>query len=78
MSYSFSDALDQMVREELATGVYLTEDEVLVDAMRALRERNESIAGLQEGLADLNAGRIRGLEEVDAALRAKHAIPRNA
>jgi len=70
--------LDQLVREELATGAYRSEDDVLVEAMQALRDRDEAIAGIREGLSDLDAGRVRSLGEVDAELRTKHAIAPNA
>ena len=78
MSYPFPPILDQLVREELATGVYRSEDDVLVEAMQALRDRDEAIAGLREGLADLDAGRVRPLDHVDAELRTKHGIERKA
>jgi predicted transcriptional regulator len=78
MSYPFPPVLDQLFREELATGVYRSEDEVLVEAMQALRDRDQSIAGIREGLADLNAGRVRLLGDVDAELRSKHGIARNS
>jgi Arc/MetJ-type ribon-helix-helix transcriptional regulator len=74
MSYVFPPPLDQMVREELAAGVYKSEDDVLLEAMHALRDRNEALSGLREGLADLDAGRVRPLAEADAAIRAKHGI----
>ena len=35
MSYPFPPMLDQLVREELATGAYRSEDDVLVEAMQA-------------------------------------------
>jgi predicted transcriptional regulator len=77
MSYSFPPVLDQLVRDELATGVYRSEDEVLVEAMQALRDRDQAIAGIREGLADLEAGRVRPLCDVDAQLRTKHGIDKN-
>ena len=77
MSYPFPPVLDRLIREELATGVYHSEDEVLVEAMRALRDRDEAVAGIREGLSDLEAGRVRSLSDVDAELRAKHNIPRH-
>jgi Arc/MetJ-type ribon-helix-helix transcriptional regulator len=78
MSYPFPPMLDQLVREELATGAYHSEDDVLVEAMQALRDRHEAIAGIQEGLSDLDAGRVRSLGDVDAELRTKHGISHNA
>ena len=73
MSYPFPPMLDRLVREELATGVYHSEDDVLVEAMQALRDRDEVIAGIREGLSDLDAGRVRLLGDVDAELRTKRA-----
>ena len=78
MAYPFPPMLDQLVREELATGAYRSEDDVLVEAMQALRDRDEAIAGIREGLSDLDAGRVRSLGDVDAELRTKHAIARKA
>jgi predicted transcriptional regulator len=77
MSYPFPPVLDQLVREELATGAYCSEDDVLVEAMQALRDRDETIAGIREGLSDLDAGRVRSLGDVDAELRTRHGIARN-
>jgi predicted transcriptional regulator len=77
MSYPFPPVLDRLVREELATGVYDSEDDVLVEAMQALRDRHQTIAGIREGLSDLDAGRVRLLGDVDAELRTKHGIARN-
>jgi predicted transcriptional regulator len=78
MAYLFPPELDRLVREELATGTYNSEDDVLVEAMQALRDRDESMAGICEGLADLDAGRVRPLGDVDADLRTKHGIFRDA
>jgi putative addiction module CopG family antidote len=65
MSYVLPPELERLVKEELATGVYATEDEVLLEAMRALQDRDEAIAGIQKGLADLESGRVRPLNAVD-------------
>jgi Arc/MetJ-type ribon-helix-helix transcriptional regulator len=78
MPYPFPPMLDQLVREELATGAYRSEDDVLVEAMQALRDRDEAIAGIREGLADLDASRVRPLGDVDAELRTKHGIAPDA
>ncbi|NLS92068.1 MAG: type II toxin-antitoxin system ParD family antitoxin [Planctomycetaceae bacterium] len=41
MPYSFPTELQQLVQRQLATGNYANEDEVLLDAMIALNEREE-------------------------------------
>jgi predicted transcriptional regulator len=74
MPYLFPPMLEQLVREELASGEYGSEDDVLLEAMRSLRERNETIAAIREGLADTEAGRVFPLEEVDAEMREKYQI----
>ncbi len=74
MSYLFPPMLDRLVQEELASGAYQSEDDVLVEA---LRDRDKTIAGIREGLADLDASRVRPLGDVDAQLRTKHDIARN-
>jgi Arc/MetJ-type ribon-helix-helix transcriptional regulator len=77
MSYAFPPELDRLVREELATGEYASEDDLLLEAMNVLRDRGEAIVGIKEGLADLDSGRTRPLGVVDDELRKKHNIPRN-
>jgi Arc/MetJ-type ribon-helix-helix transcriptional regulator len=76
MSYSFPPEVDRLVREGLASGQYASEDDLLLEALWALRERDEAMAGIRAGLADLDAGRTRSLDDVDAQLRHKYDIPR--
>jgi Arc/MetJ-type ribon-helix-helix transcriptional regulator len=78
VSYSFPPELSRLVREGLATGTYGSEDELLLEAVRVLNERNEAIAGIREGLADLDVGRVRSLGSGDAELRMKYGIRRDA
>jgi hypothetical protein len=75
MPYPFPPQLDRLVHEVLASGAYPSEDELLLEAVQVLRERDEAVAGIQEGLADLEAGRTRSLSEVDGELRWKYSIP---
>jgi putative addiction module CopG family antidote len=58
MSYAFPAELQQLVQNELASGNYASEDEVLLQAMRALRERE---AEIQRWRAEIQ-GRIDSLE----------------
>jgi len=60
----------------MVAGGYGSEDELLRDALRALAERREVLTDIQVGIKELEAGRGRPLEEVDADLRTKYSIPR--
>jgi Arc/MetJ-type ribon-helix-helix transcriptional regulator len=73
MSYAFTGELQQLVQIELAKGVYASEDELLLVAMKALREREQSYqqlrAEVQARIESLDRGE--GIEfEDEAALRA--------
>jgi Arc/MetJ-type ribon-helix-helix transcriptional regulator len=72
MSYSFPPELQQIVSQELATGNYASEDELLLEAVRLLRQREEDLrnfeAKLEGRLAQLDRGEAIELEG-EAALR---------
>jgi antitoxin ParD1/3/4 len=73
MSYAFPAELQRLVEDELATGSYADEDEVLLHAMRALQERKEGLrqwkAEIQRRLDSLDRGEGIELED-EKALRA--------
>ena len=69
MSYDLSEPIRTLVNERLATGKYASEDEVLLCALQTLREYDESVADIQDGIDDEAAGRLRPLREVDAEIR---------
>lgn len=78
MSYHFPPEVDHLVRERMASGQYESEDALLIRALRLLAEYEQGIVDIQAGIHDLDAGRIESLQEVDAKLRRKHQIPREA
>jgi Arc/MetJ-type ribon-helix-helix transcriptional regulator len=72
MSYAFPVQIQDLIQEELATGLYASENDVLLEAMRLLRDRDEHLrqfkAQLQTRLKGLKRGE--GIEmEDDEALR---------
>jgi len=71
MSYPFPPELERLVRRRLATGEYASEDDVLLDAMLALEKRDATVAAIREGIADMDAGRMRPLDDVGAEIRRK-------
>ena len=65
-------AIDAMVRE----GAYSSREDVLRDGVRLVRQREEARrelrASLEEGLADVEAGRTKPADEVFDRLRKKY------
>lgn len=56
MSYQFPPDLDELIRKQMATGDYSTEDDVLRDALRSLAGQREEWNAIQEGLKTLDDG----------------------
>jgi predicted transcriptional regulator len=61
--------------QELALGQYADEQDVLRHALLALAEQRETIAGVREGLADIEAGRFESLEDYESDFRRRHNMP---
>lgn len=76
MSESLPIDVSQAIQSLLATGRYASEADVLRDALVALRERDDDLAAILAGIADMEAGRYRPLAEIDAEFRQRHNIPR--
>ncbi|MDH3717781.1 MAG: hypothetical protein OES79_06630 [Planctomycetota bacterium] len=77
MRYEFPPDVDQRVTTHLEKG-YDTVDDVLRDALSALEREQQEITAIQEGIDDMEAGRYRSLEEVDAEIRERHDFPPDA
>jgi len=71
MQYPFPPEIEQLVTAQLATGKYSSENDVLMHALRSLTNYDESVADIQQGIADEAAGRIRPLQVVDLEIRQK-------
>jgi putative addiction module CopG family antidote len=69
MSYNLpTDVLDQ-IRHHIASGQYASEDDVLRAALHALALHEEELAAIRSGIDDMEAGRLRPFEDVDAKIR---------
>ncbi len=82
MSYQFPPDVEKLVRDHMATGAYASEDEVLREALLAFgafvhspkevdEEYRQTVAAVQEGLADVEAGRVRPLRSIIDEARGK-------
>ena len=78
MAIALTPELDRLVQEKLASGKYVSQEDVLRAALQALDEQEEIVAGIQEGYDDLQAGRYKTLEESDAEFRSRHNLSRDA
>jgi Arc/MetJ-type ribon-helix-helix transcriptional regulator len=67
--YELSEEIKTLVDERLATGKYASEDEILLLALQRLREYDDTVSDVQEGMEDEAAGRLRPLHEADAEIR---------
>ena len=62
--------LEQFVAAEIASGRFTDRESVIAFALRLMqRDREEAVAGIQAGLADVEAGRVQPLAEAFADLR---------
>lgn len=69
MPLQVSPELSATIQEEMATGNYDSEEQLLRAALLALREQREDLAAVQAGIDDWQAGRTRPLAEVTAGIR---------
>jgi len=76
MPITLNAEIDRRVQEKLATGKYESVDQVLLAALRALDEEEETIAAVSEGNEDFKAGRFQDWETSDAEFRKKYGIPK--
>lgn len=75
MPYQFPLDLQEIVGEQMESGEYTSEDELLRDALRALAEEQEDLAAVREAIAEWRAG-DQGipLDAAFSAIRSKHQL----
>ncbi len=81
MTYHFPPDLATEIQLHMATGQYSSEDDVLRDALQALRAskcHDEEVAAIQQGIDDMEAGRVKPLREFDREFRQKKNIAQDA
>ena len=76
MEISIPPELQPFLDQEFATGMYDSREAVVLQAVCMLRdERAQALAGIQEGLQDIAAGRTQTLEQVFCNIRKEFRIP---
>ena len=74
---------EQIVRSLMQDGRFASEDEVIDEALRLLRHRQEAeqarvLEGIRQGIEDMHAGRSRPADEVFADIRREFNLPPDA
>ena len=72
MSHQFPPDVEQRIRQQMTEGNYESEDELFRAALDALATRNEDLAAIQAGVADMEAGRMRPLTDAADDIRTKY------
>ena len=77
LSITLPPEMARMIREKVNSGAYGSNSEVIREALRSWMDRDRRLAALDSaiarGVADAEAGRAHGIEEVRGELRARFA-----
>jgi putative addiction module CopG family antidote len=75
MSVDLSPDVWNEIQRQLASGSYTSPDEVLRDALAALRSRDDEVVAIQEAIDEMEAGRGRPFREFDREFRERNGLP---
>lgn len=75
MSVDLSPDVWNEIQRQLASGAFSSPDDVLREALAALRSREAEVIAIQEGIDDMEAGRVRSLGEFDREFRQCNGLP---
>jgi putative addiction module CopG family antidote len=76
MQIELPPEFEPFVEQEFATGRYTSRQEVVVQALRWLREeRQAAVSGIKQGLEDVAAGRTQPVSEAFADIRREFGAP---
>jgi Arc/MetJ-type ribon-helix-helix transcriptional regulator len=69
MSYSFPPEIRELIDQNMATGIYASEEDVLQAALHALSDYHATIADIRQGMIDYAHGRGEPLPDAMADIR---------
>ena len=69
MPYSFPPEIKQLIDQNMATGIYASEEDVLQAALHALSDYHATIADIRQGMIDYEQGRGEPLADAMADIR---------
>lgn len=69
MSYQLPVNIQQIIDLKMSTGIYESQDQLLLEALNSLDDFEQTVADIQEGIEDEAAGRVKSIAEVDREIR---------
>ena len=69
MSYAFPPEIKQLIDQNMATGIYASEEDVLQAALHVLSDYHATVADIRQGMIDYEQGRGEPLAEAMADIR---------
>jgi Arc/MetJ-type ribon-helix-helix transcriptional regulator len=75
MSVDLSPDVWNEIQRHVATGAFATPEDVVREALAALRVRDREARAIQEGIDDMEAGRVRPIGEFDREFRQRNGLP---
>ena len=73
MSQRLSATVQRLIAREMKSGRYSDENQLLKHALSALIEQRRAVVGIQSGLDDAAAGRMRSRKAFTKAVRKRHS-----
>lgn len=71
MSYQLPTSVQQIIDLKMSTGIYPSQEQLLITALRSLEGFEQSVQGIRESMADEAAGRVISLQDADLSIRQK-------
>jgi hypothetical protein len=69
MSYAFPPEIRALIDQNLATGIYSSEEDVLQAALHVLSDYHATVADIRQGMIDYEQGRGEPLSQAMADIR---------
>lgn len=75
MSLDLAPDVWAAIQQQIASGSFNSPDDVLREALAALRSRDEEVLAIQQGIDDMEAGRLTPVREFDRTFRERNSLP---
>ena len=75
MSVDLAPDVWSEIQRQIVAGGYTSHDDVLREALAALRFREDEVLAIQQGIDDMEAGRAMPIQDFDREFRRRNSLP---